>query len=65
MEKLRPGDIFTHAFAHVKGRIPLVNEQGKVEAFAFAAQKLGIVLMLGTEGEVSVRAIGSSHEARV
>lgn len=50
MEKLRPGDIFTHAFAHVKGRIPLVNEQGKVEAFAFAAQKRGIVFDVGHGG---------------
>lgn len=50
MEKLRPGDIFTHAYAHVNGRIPLVNEQGKVEDFAWAGRKKGIVFDVGHGG---------------
>lgn len=50
MEKLRPGDIFTHAYAHVKGRTPVVNEKGKVADFAFAAQKRGIIFDLGHGG---------------
>lgn len=50
MEKLRPGDIFTHAYAHVKGRTPVVNAQGKVEAFAHAAQKKGIIFDVGHGG---------------
>ena len=50
MEKLRPGDIFTHAYAHVKGRIPIVNEQGKVEDFAWSAQKRGIIFDVGHGG---------------
>ncbi|MFH6602798.1 amidohydrolase/deacetylase family metallohydrolase [Maribacter algicola] len=50
MEKLRPGDIFTHAYAHVNGRTPLVNENGKVEDFAFEAQKRGIVFDVGHGG---------------
>lgn len=50
MEKLRPGDIFTHAYAHVKGRTPIVNEQGKVENFAFAAQQRGIIFDVGHGG---------------
>lgn len=50
MEKLRPGDIFTHAYAHVKGRTPVVNADGKVEAFAFAAQKKGIIFDVGHGG---------------
>ena len=50
MEKLRPGDIFTHAYAHVNGRIPLVNEQGKVEDFAWAGQKRGIIFDVGHGG---------------
>ncbi len=50
MEKLRPGDIFTHAYAHVNGRTPLVNEKGKVEDFAFAAQKRGIIFDVGHGG---------------
>lgn len=50
MEKLRPGDIFTHAYAHVKGRTPLVDEKGKVQDFAFAAQKRGIIFDVGHGG---------------
>lgn len=50
LEKLRPGDIFTHAYAHVKGRIPIVNEKGKVEDFAFEAQKKGIIFDVGHGG---------------
>ncbi|MRI00855.1 amidohydrolase/deacetylase family metallohydrolase [Kriegella sp. EG-1] len=50
MEKLRPGDIFTHAYAHVNGRTPIVNENGKVEEFAWAAQKRGIIFDVGHGG---------------
>ena len=50
MEKLRPGDIFTHAYAHVNGRTPIVNEQGEVEDFAWAAQKRGIIFDVGHGG---------------
>jgi dihydroorotase len=50
MEKLRPGDIFTHAYAHVNGRIPIVDEQGKVRDFAIKAQNRGIVFDVGHGG---------------
>ena len=50
MEKLRPGDIFTHAYAHVKGRIPIVDENGKVHHFAFRAQERGIIFDVGHGG---------------
>ena len=50
MEKLRPGDIFTHCFGHVPGRIPLVNDEGKLEPFAFPAQKRGIIFDVGHGG---------------
>jgi len=50
MEKLRPGDIFTHAYGHVNGRTPIVNGDGKVEKFAFTAQKRGIVFDVGHGG---------------
>lgn len=50
MEKLRPGDIFTHAYGHVNGRTPIVNEEGKVEDFAWAAQKRGIIFDVGHGG---------------
>lgn len=50
MQKLRPGDIFTHAYAHVKGRTPIVDGQGKVADFAWRAQKRGIVFDVGHGG---------------
>jgi len=49
MEKLRPGDILTHCYAHTKTRMPLV-ENGKVQTFAFNAQKRGIILDVGHGG---------------
>jgi dihydroorotase len=50
MEKLRPGDIFTHTYAHVKGRIPIVDDKGKVKDFAFRAQQRGIKFDVGHGG---------------
>ncbi|WP_422861684.1 amidohydrolase/deacetylase family metallohydrolase [Flagellimonas sp. W118] len=50
MEKLRPGDIFTHAYANVKGRTPIVDQNGKVRDYAFAAQKRGIIFDVGHGG---------------
>jgi dihydroorotase len=49
IDKLRPGDILTHCYAHTKTRMPLV-ENGKVQAFAFDAQKRGIILDVGHGG---------------
>ncbi len=50
LEKLRPGDIFTHAYAHVNGRTPIVNENGKVRDFVFTAQERGIIFDVGHGG---------------
>ncbi|MDA0201221.1 MAG: amidohydrolase/deacetylase family metallohydrolase [Bacteroidetes bacterium] len=50
LEKLRPGDIFTHAYAHVNGRTPIVSENGKVRDYVFEAQKRGIVFDVGHGG---------------
>ena len=50
MEKLRPGDIFTHAYAHVKGRTPVLDENGKVRQYVFDAQKRGLVFDVGHGG---------------
>lgn len=50
MEKLRPGDIFTHAYAHVNGRTPMVDENGKVRSYIFSAQKRGIIFDVGHGG---------------
>ena len=50
LEKLRPGDVFTHAYAHVKGRTPIVDETGKVRPYVFQAQEKGIVFDVGHGG---------------
>ena len=50
LEKLRPGDIFTHAYAHVRGRIPIVDEKGMVKPFVFKAQERGIIFDVGHGG---------------
>ncbi len=50
LHHLRPGDIFTHAFGHVPGRIPLVNERGKVRDYVWEAQRRGIVFDVGHGG---------------
>jgi len=50
LEKLRPGDVFTHAYAHVKGRTPIVDETGKVRPYVFNAQEKGIVFDVGHGG---------------
>jgi dihydroorotase len=50
LEKLRPGDIFTHAYAHVRGRVPVVDENGKVRSFARDAQDRGIIFDVGHGG---------------
>ncbi|MBC9797988.1 amidohydrolase/deacetylase family metallohydrolase [Sinomicrobium weinanense] len=50
LEKLRPGDIFTHAYASLGSRERVVNDQGKVKPFVFEAQKKGIVFDVGHGG---------------
>ena len=50
LEKLRPGDIFTHAYANVNGRTAIVAENGKVRDYVFEAQKRGIVFDVGHGG---------------
>jgi len=50
-EKLRPGDIFTHCYAHVDPREPIVDyATGKVKPFVFKAQKRGIIMDVGHGG---------------
>jgi dihydroorotase len=51
LQVLRPGDIFTHCFAHVNGRTAIVDETtGKVRPFVWEAQKRGIVFDVGHGG---------------
>jgi len=47
LEHLRPGDIFTHCYADVYGRMAVMDENGDVQPFVFEAQKKGIVFDVG------------------
>ena len=50
MKHLRPGDILTHTYAHVAGRIPIVDENGKLRPFVLDARKRGIIFDAGHGG---------------
>lgn len=51
MEHLRPGDIFTHTFSYgPRQRETIVDENGKVKPFVFAAQKRGLIFDVGHGG---------------
>jgi dihydroorotase len=44
---LRPGDIYSHAYAQVEGRESLVGEEGKVRPFVWDARRRGIIFDVG------------------
>jgi dihydroorotase len=46
-KKLRPGDIYTHTFL---GRVPMLDDQGRVRAYLFEAQKRGVIFDVGHGG---------------
>ncbi len=50
LKHLRPGDILTHTYAHVDGRIPIVDEAGKVRPFVWEARKRGVIFDAGHGG---------------
>ena len=50
LKHLRPGDILTHAYAHVTGRIPIVDEQGQVRPYVWEARKRGVIFDAGHGG---------------
>ncbi len=50
MEKLRPGDIFTHTYANVNGRESIVDDKGKLKPFVLKAQERGIIFDVGHGG---------------
>lgn len=47
LKHLRPGDILTHTYAHVAGRIPIVDDAGQVRPYVLEARKRGIVFDVG------------------
>lgn len=51
LKHLRPGDILTHAYAHVSGRTPIVDEEaGKLRPYVLEARKRGIIFDVGHGG---------------
>jgi dihydroorotase len=50
MKHLRPGDILTHTYAQVAGRVPIVDENGKVRPYVWAARKRGVIFDAGHGG---------------
>lgn len=51
IKHLRPGDIFTHTFSYgPANRETVVDENGKVKPFIYAAQKRGIIFDVGHGG---------------
>lgn len=47
MENLRPGDIYTHCYAHVDGREALVDDKGNVRPLVAKAREKGIWFDVG------------------
>ena len=50
MEKLRPGDIFTHTYAKIKGRESVLDDYRKLKPFILKAQERGIIFDVGHGG---------------
>jgi dihydroorotase len=50
LKHLRPGDILTHTYAHVDGRMPIVDEKGQVHPFVWEARKRGVIFDAGHGG---------------
>ncbi len=46
-KRLRPGDMYTHTFL---GRVPMLDENGKVRPYLFEAQKRGVKFDVGHGG---------------
>ena len=47
---LRPGDIYTHTYTDIRGRIPIVDPNGDLRPFLSAARERGIVFDVGHGG---------------
>jgi dihydroorotase len=49
-DHLRPGDIYTHAYAQVRGRMGIVDSTGHLRPFVLEARKKGILFDVGHGG---------------
>jgi dihydroorotase len=50
LKHLRSGDIFTHVYAHVRGRTPVVDEQNHLRPYVIEARKRGVIFDVGHGG---------------
>lgn len=50
LEKLRPGDIYTHVYANVSGREAVLKDDGLLRKSAIQAQKKGLIFDVGHGG---------------
>lgn len=50
LTEMRPGDIFTHCFANVRGRTAIVDDNGEVRPYVWEAQKKGLIFDVGHGG---------------
>lgn len=50
LEKMRPGDIFTHAFGQVDDRISILDDYGKLQPYVWQAHEKGIRFDVGHGG---------------
>lgn len=50
MDKLRPGDIFTHTYSYTPGREAVVDEEFNVKPYIFKAQERGVLFDVGHGG---------------
>jgi dihydroorotase len=47
LKKLRPGDIYTHTYV---GRVPMLDDSGRVRPYLFEARKRGVIFDVGHGG---------------
>ncbi|WP_221929924.1 amidohydrolase/deacetylase family metallohydrolase [Fodinibius sediminis] len=50
LERMRPGDIFTHAFGAVNDRLSILDEEDKIQSYVLEAREQGIVFDVGHGG---------------
>lgn len=50
LDRMRPGDIITHAFENISERTPVVDDEGKVLPYVLVAEKRGVLFDVGHGG---------------
>lgn len=50
LNKMRPGDIITHAYEKISERLSVIDDQGKVRSYVMDAKKKGVLFDVGHGG---------------